>query len=60
MTDATAEAFSDAIVRVLSDEEMRKGLSAGARQSADTYSVDAMIENFAQGIEQVLDLKKPR
>ncbi len=60
MTDATVEAYSDAIVRVLSDEEMRKGLSAGARQSADTYSVDAMIENFAQGIEQVLDLKKPR
>ena len=59
MTDATVEAYSDAIVRVLSGEELRKALSAGARQSAEVYSVDAMIENFAQGIEQALDLKKP-
>ncbi len=54
MTDATVEAYSDAIMRVLSDEELRKALSAGARQSADVYSVNAMIENFAQGIEQAL------
>jgi glycosyltransferase involved in cell wall biosynthesis len=54
MTDATVDAYSDAIVRVLSDDEMRKGLSTAARQSAEIYSVDAMIENFAQGIEQVL------
>ena len=57
MTNATVEAYSDAIVRVLSGEELRKALSAGARQSAEVYSVDAMIENFAQGIEQALDLK---
>ena len=57
MTDATVEAYSDAIVRVLSGEELPKALSAGARQSAEVYSVDAMIENFAQGIEQALDLK---
>ena len=50
MTDATVDAYSDAIVRVLSDEGLRKALSAGARQSADVYSVDAMIENFTQGI----------
>jgi glycosyltransferase involved in cell wall biosynthesis len=54
MADATVDAYSDAIVRVLSDEEMRKGMSAAARQSADIYSVEAMIENFAQGIEQAL------
>ena len=54
MTDATVEAYSDAIVRLLSDAELRKTLSAGARQSADIYSVDAMIENFARGIEQAL------
>ena len=57
MTDATVEAYSDAIARVLSDEEMRKAFSTAARQSADIYSVDAMIENFARGIEQALDDK---
>ena len=54
MTDATVESYSDAIVRVLSDEELRKTLSAGARRSADLYTVDAMVENFARGIEQAL------
>jgi glycosyltransferase involved in cell wall biosynthesis len=54
MTDATVEAYSDAIVRVLSDEEMRRSLSAAARQCADIYSVDAMVANFAQGVEQAL------
>jgi glycosyltransferase involved in cell wall biosynthesis len=59
MTDATVEAYSGAIVRILSDEELRKNLSAAARQSADIYTVDAMIENFAQGIEQALALPSP-
>ena len=59
MTDATVEAYSDAIVRILSDEERRKTMSAAARQSAEIYSMGAMIENFAGGIEQALDLRKP-
>jgi glycosyltransferase involved in cell wall biosynthesis len=59
MTDATVEAYSDAIVRYLSDEERRKTMSAAARQSAEIYSMGAMIENFAGGIEQALDLRKP-
>jgi glycosyltransferase involved in cell wall biosynthesis len=54
LTDATVAAYSTAIVRLLSDEELRKRLSAAARQSADVYSVGGMIENFAQGIEQAL------
>jgi L-malate glycosyltransferase len=54
MTDATVESYSDAIVRILSDEALRQNLSAGARRSADMYTVDAMVENFAQGIEQAL------
>jgi glycosyltransferase involved in cell wall biosynthesis len=53
-TDATVEAYSEAIVRVLSDDELRHDMSVAARQSADVYSVKAMIENFAQGIEQAL------
>ena len=59
MTYATVEAYADAIVQILSDDELRKTLSAAACQSAEIYSVDAMIENFARGIEQALDLKKP-
>lgn len=54
ITDATVKSYSDAIVRILSDEELRKRLSASARLSADTYSIEAMTENFAQGIEQAL------
>lgn len=58
MTDATVDAYSDAIVRVLSDQKFRKRLSRAARQSAETNSIEAMIENVARGIEQALDQKE--
>jgi glycosyltransferase involved in cell wall biosynthesis len=54
MTDATVDSYSDSIARVLSDEKMRKNMSRAARQSSDIYSVEAMVENFAQGIERAL------
>jgi glycosyltransferase involved in cell wall biosynthesis len=57
MTDATPEAYADAIVRLLRDEEQRKAMSVAARQTAEQYSVEAMIENFAGGIERVLAVK---
>lgn len=57
MTDPTVESYSDAIVRVLSDTQMRRSLSAGARKSSDDYSVDAMVDNFARGIAKVLELE---
>jgi glycosyltransferase involved in cell wall biosynthesis len=60
MTDPTVGAYSDAIVQVLADETMRHRLADSARQCADIYTVDAMIENFAQGIEQALGLNAPR
>ena len=55
LTDARLEAYSEAIVRVLSDRTYREELSRGARQSAETYSLDAMIENVARGIERTLE-----
>lgn len=54
MTEATPEAYADAIVRLLRDPDLRDAQSAAARKSADQYSVDSMIENFARGIEHVL------
>jgi glycosyltransferase involved in cell wall biosynthesis len=58
IADATVDAYSDAIVRVLSDQDYCKKLSRAAKRSAETFSLEAMIENFARGIEQALDQKR--
>lgn len=54
MTDATTESYATAIHDILSDRATRERMAAAARESARIYSVDAMVKNFARGVEQVL------
>lgn len=42
--------YVDAAVGVLVDSSLHGRLSAGALASADRYSLDAMVENFARGV----------
>jgi glycosyltransferase involved in cell wall biosynthesis len=46
--------YADAVVRVLSDRSLSCRLSAGALESAGRYSLEAMVENFKNGILQCL------
>ena len=44
------ETYARTVVRLLSHPEELLRLSEGARRSAEKYSIEAMVENFAEGI----------
>lgn len=44
------EAYSDAVVRVMTDEQDLEHLKAGARKSADLYSIENMARHFSDGV----------
>lgn len=46
--------YADAVAGVLTDRSLYGRLRAGALASVDTYSLDAMVENFKSGIVQCL------
>lgn len=52
--EESAEAFAMAVVALLSDDDARLRLAAGARRSAARYTVEAMAEKFATGVLQAL------
>lgn len=47
-------AYAAAITRVLTDSTVRNRLIEGCRQARNTYTLEAMVENFATGIESAL------
>jgi glycosyltransferase involved in cell wall biosynthesis len=51
---AEAADFADAVKRLLEDDEALHELQAGCRDAADTYSLEAMVDNFASGIVEAL------
>lgn len=44
------DAYSDAVVRVMTDEQDLEHLKAGARKSADLYSIENMARHFSDGV----------
>ncbi len=52
--DASALDFAAAAVALLHDEERLTGLRDGCRRAAGTYTIDAMVERFADGIVSAL------
>lgn len=52
--DDTAEGFSRAVLDVISSPERLQTMRQAALADADTYSLDAMVERFANGIAQAV------
>lgn len=51
---ATPQAYAEAVATLLTSEATRRRLADGCRQSAHHYTVDAMAQRFADGIEAAL------
>lgn len=54
LLDDTAEAFADAVLRLLREPELAARLQAGAAASAQRYSIETMVVNFAGGVRVCL------
>lgn len=51
-------AYSDAIIRVMTDDAFSNRLGAGARASADLYSIENMAQHFCKGVLAALGRDK--
>jgi L-malate glycosyltransferase len=54
MTSPDSAAYAGAVTRLLSDPKELQRLREGAANSAEKYSMEAMVENFKRGIMQCL------
>jgi glycosyltransferase involved in cell wall biosynthesis len=54
LTEHHSDAYADAVTDLLLHPQKLQHLQEGARLSAEKYSIEAMIENFNQGILQCL------
>src|SRR5712691_1936603 len=50
-----AGAYAHAIVELLTDDRLHARLVAGCREAASRYTIEAMIERFAQGVHRALE-----
>jgi glycosyltransferase involved in cell wall biosynthesis len=56
MTENNVEAYAESIAEILSDSRLLKQLKGGAGNSAERYSIEAMVEKFRSGVLQYLKL----
>jgi glycosyltransferase involved in cell wall biosynthesis len=52
-SESTA-AYADAVAGLMQDEAARQTLVAGAAAARDTYTIEAMAERFARGVERAV------
>jgi L-malate glycosyltransferase len=55
-TEQTVEDFARAMGDVLNNDDLRKKLKQGCREAAEAITIEAMVENFAQGVLRALAL----
>ena len=51
---ATVRQFADAVAGLFEDETELRSLQAGCRSAASRYTLDAMVTNFAAGVNEAL------
>ena len=57
ITDNDETAYADAVINLLKDDRRQETLIKGCIDSATRYSIEQMVENFAQGILKCLGQK---
>lgn len=55
VADNTVTSFANALIRVLSNRDLRSRLERGCRLAAETITIEAMASRFAQGVMRALD-----
>lgn len=50
----SAEAFADAVIPILTEDDVRSSLSEGARSTASQITVEGMVQRFADGVVRAL------
>lgn len=55
ITAPIKEAYTHAIIRCIEDREFFAILQSGAHESANHYSIEAMVENFRDGISKAVN-----
>jgi glycosyltransferase involved in cell wall biosynthesis len=55
---ATPESFAERAVAVLQDRELLERLRAGCEASAEIYTIEQMVQNYAEGILAALESPK--
>ena len=58
--ETDAEGYAEAVVDVLGDEERLAELRAGCHRAARHYTLDAMVRNFADGVESAMLVRDGR
>jgi glycosyltransferase involved in cell wall biosynthesis len=58
--DVDAERYAGEVVDLLGDEKRLSELRVGCRRAAEFYTLDAMVDNFADGVESALALRAGR
>lgn len=58
--DIDAQGYADAVIDVLGDADRLSRLRAGCGRAAERYTLDAMVRNFADGVESALRTRKGR
>ncbi len=56
LTDAVPGAYAESLVRLAKDNALRRRLGEAARRMAAHFSVAGMASNFAEGVEQALEI----
>ena len=54
MTDYNVDSYADTVVAYLEDSSVQKKLKSGCKRSAQLYTLENMIGNFASGIQSCL------
>jgi glycosyltransferase involved in cell wall biosynthesis len=54
LTPHDAESFANAMLEVLSNPSLRERIRQGAKESGSKYTMEAMVENYRNGVTQCL------
>lgn len=55
-----SDAYAASVVNLLNDETYRLALVAGAAVARDTFTIEAMVERFAEGVQLALNSHRTR
>ena len=54
MTEPSVDVFAEAVANYLVDKDAQQRFQQGCARSAERYTIENMVENFASGVEQCL------
>ncbi len=59
VSEDDATAFAQSMLQLATDDALHAKLLSGCKESAQTFTMEEMIERFANGVIAALNLKQP-